>query len=126
MGFFKSISKSSSGIDDHEFWNPMESEEDLLKAIENSNLHRVIIFKHSTRCPISKIVMKSFENQINNADEDYEYWYLDLLRHRELSNKIAEDFEVTHQSPQIIVLEKEKAIFDASHQAIDLDEVKQL
>lgn len=50
-----------------------------------------------------------------------EFYFLDLLAHRDISNKIASDFEVTHQSPQMIVLKDGKAIKNASHQAISLN-----
>ena len=81
---------------------------------------KVAIFKHSTRCHISKTVLRNFESEVQNTDKNVEYYFLDLLAHRNLSNKIAEDFGVEHQSPQLIVLENGKSVKDASHQAISL------
>ncbi len=102
------------------FWKNIESEEDLTKAIEQSFKNKVVIFKHSTRCHISKTVLKNFENEVNNSSKEVDYYFLDLIAHRPLSNKIAEDFDITHQSPQLIVLEKGKAIKNASHQSISV------
>lgn len=103
------------------FWNPIESEEDLKKATEKSSEKKVIIFKHSTRCQISKIVLKNFEKEVANSDKDVEYYFLDLIKYRPISNKIAEEFGITHQSPQLIVLENGKAVKDASHHSISVD-----
>ena len=57
------------------------------------------------------MVLKSFENEVANSDKEVFYYFLDLIAHRPISNKIAEDFGITHQSPQMIVLENGKANF---------------
>ncbi|WP_226064842.1 bacillithiol system redox-active protein YtxJ [Kaistella polysaccharea] len=102
------------------FWNSIKSEEDLNKAIEQSFEKKVVIFKHSTRCHISKMVLKNFEAEVGNSDKDVAYYFLDLITFRPISNKIAEDFGITHQSPQLIILENGKAVKDASHQSISV------
>ena len=102
------------------FWNMIESEEDLAKAVKKSFEKKVVIFKHSTRCHISKMVLKNFENEVAHADKEVAYYFLDLIANRSISNKIAEDFGVTHQSPQMIVLENGKAVNNASHQSISV------
>ena len=85
MSFFGSSSKSIS-----EIWHKIESENDLNTAIENSNTKNVVIFKHSTRCIISKTVLKNFENEAENSNtENIDFYYLDLLNYRNISNEIA-------------------------------------
>lgn len=106
------------------FWKTIKSEEDLDKAIKESYENRVAIFKHSTSCFISKTVLKNFEKEIENSDdENVSFYFLDLLAFRPISNKIAEDFDIRHESPQLIVLENGKAINNASHQDISLSQV---
>lgn len=105
------------------FWQNLTTEEDLSKAIAESFEKKVVIFKHSTRCFISKTVLKNFEKEVANSDKDVEYYFLDLIAYRAISNKIAEDFGVTHQSPQMIVLENGKAVKDASHQSISVHQI---
>ena len=102
------------------FWKNIASEEDLNKAVEESANKKVAIFKHSTSCFISKTVLKNFEKEVANSDKDVSYYFLDLLAHRNISNKIADRFDVTHQSPQLIVLENGKATKNASHQSISV------
>lgn len=120
MGFFNTIfGEKTNELPD--FWKNIESEEDLKNVIEESHHQKVVIFKHSTRCFISKTVLKNFEKEINESEKVALYYFLDLLAHRNLSNKIAEDFEIEHQSPQIIVLENGVAINNASHQNISLN-----
>ncbi|MBF8456404.1 bacillithiol system redox-active protein YtxJ [Kaistella sp. G5-32] len=102
------------------FWKNIASEEDLDKAVQESATKKVAIFKHSTSCFISKTVLKNFEREVANSDKEVSYYFLDLLAHRNISNKIADQFDVTHQSPQLIVLENGKAIENASHQSISV------
>ena len=103
-----------------EFWNYIKSEADLEKAFEESHGKKVVIFKHSTRCFISKTVLKNFEKELSNSDKDASYYFLDLLANRSISNKIADDLDVEHQSPQLIVLQDGKAVKSASHHSISV------
>lgn len=122
MSFFGSSSKSIS-----EIWHKIESENDLNTAIENSNIKNVIIFKHSTRCIISKTVLKNFENEAENSNtENIDFYYLDLLNYRNISNEIAEQFNITHQSPQVILIKNEEAVYNASHDGISLETINNI
>lgn len=106
------------------FWKTIKSEEDLEKAIKQSYENRVAIFKHSTSCFISKTVLKNFEKEIENSDEqNASFYFLDLLAFRPISNKIAEDFGIRHESPQLIVFENGEPINNASHQDISLSQI---
>ena len=122
MSFLNKLFGSSEDVKSGEtFWKPIKSEEDLQNAIAESADKKVAIFKHSTSCFISKTVLKNFEKEVANSDKDVSYYFLDLLANRSISNKIADDLNVTHQSPQLIVLENGKAIANASHQSISVD-----
>ena len=121
MSFFNKIFGSSEEEKSSpKFWKYIESEEDLERAIATSAEKKVAIFKHSTKCFISKTVLKNFEKEVENSDKNVDYYFLDLLAHRDLSNKIADDLGVTHQSPQLIVLENGVVVNHASHQSISL------
>lgn len=96
----------------------------LNEIVELSNEKPVLIFKHSTRCSISRYSLKQFENDFELEDRIIPY-YLDLLNHRDISNAIAERFGVFHQSPQIIVIKDGKATFDTSHESIDARKLEQ-
>ncbi|MEZ7526628.1 bacillithiol system redox-active protein YtxJ [Cloacibacterium normanense] len=122
MSIFNNIfGGNSNGSSLKEFWNEIKSSEDLENAIEASKLGKVVIFKHSTRCMISKTVLRNFERQIESESVVLpKFYYLDLLNHRDISNQIAQIFSVVHQSPQIVVIENSQVIHHASHDNIDL------
>jgi bacillithiol system protein YtxJ len=95
-----------------------------LDEIEDaSNSKIVVIFKHSTRCSISRMALRQFENEFE-ANENVLHYYLDLLNHRDISNEIASKFSVVHQSPQLLIISKEKCIYNASHSEIDAEVIK--
>lgn len=92
---------------------------DQIKQIKSlSKSDTVFIFKHSTRCGISKMVIKRFENMFDESMSNIKVYYLDLLNYRDISNEIAVAFEVIHQSPQLLIIKNEVSVFNASHQDI--------
>ncbi len=99
-------------------WKVLHKEEQLEEMISLSHQKPVVIFKHSTRCGISAHAKYRLENEWGFQPEELEFYYLDLIAHRPISNRITQDFQVVHQSPQLIVLRHGKAVFDASHHLI--------
>ncbi|MCF6132290.1 bacillithiol system redox-active protein YtxJ [Flavobacterium wongokense] len=99
-------------------WNRIETLGQLDTIEAESFENPILIFKHSTRCFISKSALKMFENEFNPQGEIIPY-FLDLLEHRDISNEIAHRYNVIHQSPQVIIIKNGKAIYDASHERID-------
>lgn len=97
------------------------SQLDEIEDASNSKL--VLIFKHSTRCSISRMALRQFENEFE-ANENVLPFYLDLLNHRDISNEIAIKFSVVHQSPQLLIISKEKCIYNTSHSDIDAGIIK--
>lgn len=106
-------------------WINLTQIEKIDEIINQSNEKPALIFKHSTRCHISKMVLKQFENEYN-LDDKMECYFLDLLEFRPISNAIAERFNIEHQSPQIILIKNGKAIYNASHESIAADELEKI
>ena len=126
MGIFNSIFGSS----DNQYqegskinWNNLEHLDQLDKIINESHEKSVVIFKHSTRCSISRMALKQFEREYN-LENRVDAYFLDLLNHRDISNEIANRFGVYHQSPQMIVVKDGKSVLDASHSDIDVESLK--
>ena len=121
MSFFKNIFGQNDGESQENkpsIWNDLTEIEQLDAIIEESAEQTVVIFKHSTRCIVSRTALKQFEFDFK-ADEKLKLYFLDLITYRPVSNEIADRFEVEHQSPQILVIKNGKAIYNTSHSAID-------
>jgi bacillithiol system protein YtxJ len=101
-------------------WILLESAEQL-NGIKQKQGYS-IIFKHSTRCSISLMAKRRFEMELNNLPDNLPLYFLDLLKYRDISNQIAQDFQVHHQSPQLLLIKNGECILDQSHSDISLEE----
>ena len=130
MSFFKNIfgentseEKQNEKVEAKFFTlNKMEQFDEI---DEISQTKPVVLFKHSTRCIISRTVLKQFDADFNFSEDKLDWYVLDLLNHRDLSNEIASRYNVVHQSPQIVVIRNGKAVFNESHDIISVDDLKQ-
>ncbi|MCC6818731.1 MAG: bacillithiol system redox-active protein YtxJ [Bacteroidia bacterium] len=104
-------------------WNELTDIQQLEGLISSSNEVPFIIFKHSTRCSISLMAKSRLERQTLDG-LDLPFYYLDLLKFRPVSNAVSDILSIEHQSPQILLVSKEKCLYNASHGSIDLEELK--
>jgi bacillithiol system protein YtxJ len=81
-----------------------------------------IIFKHSTRCSISLMAKKRVEMDGDDIPSDISMYFLDLIKYRDISSKIATDFQVYHESPQLLLIKNGECILDQSHGQISIEE----
>lgn len=107
--------KNEEGKESFINWTPLTSVEQIKEIKELSNKQPIAIFKHSTRCGISSMVIKRFINSFDEELKDFKVYYLDLLSYRDISNEIGYTFQVLHQSPQLLVVKNGEVISHASH-----------
>ena len=108
-------------------WIEIKSTLDLTEIIEISFREKlgVAIFKHSTRCSISSVV-KSRLSSSWSFNEELPIYHLDLLALRAVSDLIAQKFKVIHESPQLLLIKDGKCIYNASHLAIFIKDLKEV
>ncbi|WP_348822437.1 bacillithiol system redox-active protein YtxJ [Flavobacterium aestuarii] len=99
-------------------WIPLQHMGQLDEITALSDQAPAVIFKHSTRCSISRFALKQFEKEFD-LDDKVDAYYLDLLEYRDISNEIASRFNVHHQSPQLLLIKEGKSVYDVSHSDID-------
>lgn len=106
-------------------WNILQEESQLESITQESFVKPILIFKHSTTCSISHAAFSRLERSWNDTEHStiIKPYYLDLLKLRPISNKIAETFRVIHESPQAIIIKDGKAIYNASHFDIRLNSI---
>ena len=102
-------------------WKELTSEEQLDTIRKESSGKIQVIFKHSTRCSISSMALNRLEKAKTLPPADF--YYLDLIANRNISNSIAEQFDVYHESPQILLIKNGTCIYDESHSGITMDEL---
>ena len=102
-------------------WITLKQEEQLDEIKELSKTKPQVIFKHSTRCSISSVIKNRLENAATPPNIDF--YFLDLVRYRAISNKVAEDFAVYHESPQVLLIKNGECVYDESHSGIMMSEI---
>ncbi len=102
-------------------WIILQEEKQLTEIQEVSASRPQVIFKHSTRCSVSAGARRRLE--YSDEPMEMDFYFLDILNYRPLSNKVAEFFQVPHESPQVLVIVKGECVYDESHGEIDMHSI---
>jgi bacillithiol system protein YtxJ len=105
-------------------WKPITTDEDVHAILKASEEKPQIIFKDSVTCGISAFAKERLTNGSDLMTETADFNYLDLLSYRSVSNFIAQELNVIHQSPQIIVIKNKEVVFRDSHHTIEPSKIK--
>jgi len=105
-------------------WIQFTSLNQLSEIFESSKKQAVLIFKYSTRCGISRFALRDFERNLDIPSEKLKLYFLDLIKYREISNEVAIQLKVHHQSPQVIVVKNKKVVYHDSHNSISVTTIK--
>ena len=100
-------------------WIPLNTVAQLDLIATKSQTKTQLIFKHSTRCGISRMVINQFIDAYNLSENDFDLYYLDILNNRDVSNEVGYTFQVIHESPQILVIRNGVVVAHASHNSIN-------
>ena len=104
-------------------WKELTDEKQLEEIKRLSTTTPQLIFKHSTRCSISGMAKSRLER--SPMPQGIDFYYLDLLRYRNISNKLESDFMVNHESPQVLLIRNGEVVYDESHSGISLQEIEE-
>ncbi len=106
-------------------WEKVTSVEQINEILRNVGETPILLFKHSTRCSISSMALNAFERNWSN-EVNCKLFFIDLLKHRDVSNEIATLTGIMHQSPQCIVVNGSEIVYDATHTAIDARRIESI
>jgi bacillithiol system protein YtxJ len=105
-------------------WTVLNEPRQLDEIREQSIAKTILIFKHSTRCSVSRTALDRLERNWNQGEmKEVEPYFLDLISYREISNQIAHQFDIEHESPQLILIKNKTVIHDSSHLSINYTSV---
>jgi bacillithiol system protein YtxJ len=122
MGIFSGIfgvSKDGAGKEVSEIpWKPLNTITQLEEIKKHSNARPQVIFKHSTSCGISRMVLNMFKSGYGLEEGQMDLYFLDLIANRDVSHEVASVFGVVHQSPQLLIIKNGVVVAHDSHGAI--------
>lgn len=102
-------------------WIPLVSVSQIAEIKERSAQKPQLIFKHSIRCSTSALAKGRLEK--GSAPANIDFYYLDLINHREISNLVADEFKVHHESPQVLLIRNGECVYEESHIGIRMEEI---
>lgn len=101
-------------------WKKLEHISQIEDIKKESEETPVLIFKHSTRCSISAMAWDRLKRKWKAEDsQKIRTYYLDLIAYRNISDAIAKEFSINHESPQVILIKNGKMIYNSSHMGIN-------
>ena len=102
-------------------WSNLTDENQLQDLIVQSKTTPQVIFKHSTRCNVSSVAYQRLKSSKQTADANFHY--LDLIKYRLISDKVAEVFNEQHESPQVLVIKNGTCTYSESHLGITMNDL---
>lgn len=115
MSFFDRVRNQPSNSKNDKMWNSISGTGKFESILQKSDEKPQLIYKHSHRCSVSfmaKKQLKEFAEEISNKAN---LFMIDVIHQRDLSNAIASELNVRHESPQVIILKDQGVIWKGSH-----------
>jgi bacillithiol system protein YtxJ len=104
----------------------LKSMADLETLLAGSEERPVLVFKHSTTCPVSARAHREWDAFRNLAEAgQVDHAWVRVIEERPVSLALAEKVQVKHESPQAILIKSGQAVWHASHRGITVDSLKE-
>ena len=120
MGFIKKIFNNDTVKEEPLInWAIMDGIDNMTEIIDKSKINTLIIFKHSSRCGMSSSILRKFEKKTSTALTDKKlFYFVNVIKHRDVSKEIEKRFSVRHESPQVLIVKNNEVIKHDSHYSI--------
>lgn len=99
-------------------WIRLEAPEQLQQLLKESDESDVVIYKHSTRCNISRMALDRLDRSPSTFINSRLY-FIDVIGNRPMSDLVAETFAVEHESPQLLLISGRNVVLHLSHFEIE-------
>jgi bacillithiol system protein YtxJ len=103
----------------------LETMEDWQACLEDSYEAPQLLIKHSTACPISAEALKEFKIYSGQAKRHMQFALVKVIESREISNEIAAESHVKHESPQVLLIRDQEVLWHTSHWNITVEKLEQ-
>ena len=105
-------------------WKEITTESEWKDVLKNSSERGQLIIKHSTTCPVSANALREFDEYIaSEPNQDVDYTLVKVIESRPVSNQIAEDLGVKHESPQVIFIKNNGKYWTTSHWSVTKEHI---
>ena len=100
----------------HPDLTPLEHVDELHRLLAESESRPVLLFKHSYSCGVSMEALDEIVAHLNDrTDTAPQYAMVTVQTHRAVSNAIAQQLGVRHETPQALLVRRGRVVWSASH-----------
>lgn len=107
------------------YWVETTDIEAIERIIHRSNRTPQFIYKHSTQCGVSSHAYRELSKVTNDLKPHVEINYVDVIKNRDVSNEIAKRLDVKHESPQLLLVQSNKVVWNVTHYDIEAEAIKE-
>ncbi|HZK53999.1 MAG TPA: bacillithiol system redox-active protein YtxJ [Desulfosporosinus sp.] len=94
------------------------SSQQLGDILDESGRHQVVLFKHSTTCSTSIRAWRQVQNFIKESSGEVLVGMINVVDSRRVSNQVADELGIEHQSPQVFLISQRKVLWHGSHNEV--------
>lgn len=119
MSLFRLIRQMLGSDDSNQSnWNELTDPDELERLLERSHETPQLIYKHSTMCGTSMFAKSEILGVGDRLLEQAELNYIDVIGNRTVSNRVADELQVRHESPQVLLVHCGDLVWHTSHGGI--------
>ncbi|HEX6981673.1 MAG TPA: bacillithiol system redox-active protein YtxJ [Balneolaceae bacterium] len=122
MGLLNSLKNTFSSAE-LDIWSKVSENFQLNDVLKDSENHPQLIYKHSNRCSVCFFAKAQIEGKGEEIKSLADLHFLNVITYRGISNKVASELNVRHESPQAILINKGEVVWHASHGQVKGDAV---
>lgn len=104
-------------------WNTLYDSEEIPSIVEKSKVRPQLIYKHSNQCSVSFIAKEGLERSAEKISNSADLHIVYVIQQRDISNAIATEFKIRHESPQAILLKDGDVVWKGSHWDVNAKEI---
>jgi bacillithiol system protein YtxJ len=122
LGFFSL--KMENPVDLKLDWTFLQTTTDIDAAFASES--PVLFFKHSHKCGLSTLILDDFEKDWDVNTKVCKIVMINVWHQRDLSNYISDALGITHHSPQVIIVQNNKVLYEKTHGKIKVSGIKRV
>lgn len=105
-------------------WIKLETKEQFNEIKALSKDKRVMLMKYSPSMGVDHVVMTLLEREWNEGEMRIKTFLLDTEKNNELTKQMDSEFNLTEETPQVLILENSKPVFDGLHGKVIFSEIR--
>ncbi len=99
--------------------------EELDRALAGSVERPLLLFKHSYACGTSAEALDELLAHVDGSRHDVRYAMVTVQTHRDVSNAVAAQLGIRHETPQALLIRSGRVVWSASHFRVTSNAIRQ-